>query len=206
MPIDQKTKDKALLQIVYLFILPVLLIYFNIIPAQFRVQLLAIVALVTVFIMIREKWDTVKIGLFKRYSIGTIILYSLFTVIGLWWLLHFAREFGFHPENNWWRNERFLLLFIPLSILQEVLYRMFLIPKLKELFETRMTVVLVNAALFTLLHIIYPEPALMLPLAFAGGLGFAALYLYRPNIVLISITHIILNFVAVLLGFFTFAS
>jgi membrane protease YdiL (CAAX protease family) len=98
---------------------------------------------------------------------------------------------------------RLIVFFIPVSVFQEIVYRGFLMPRLGSILKNNVQVVFVNALLFALLHIIYPRPEIMLSLAFVSGLVFAVLYQKYPNIVLISITHAILNFVAVMFGFFT---
>ena len=79
-------------------------------------------------------------------------------------------------------------------------------PHLRSIFKDAITVILVNAGLFAMLHLFYPEPALVLPLAFIGGLGFATLYYVYPNFWLSSFAHIIFNFVAVSAGFFVVVS
>jgi membrane protease YdiL (CAAX protease family) len=88
--------------------------------------------------------------------------------------------------------------------LQEIAYRGFLFPKLKELTNSWLVIIFVNTILFTILHAIYPMPGLMLPVAFISGLALAVMYRFYPNLILISLSHAILNFIAVLHGFFFF--
>lgn len=203
---NSKTKDLALLQVVYIFIIPILLMYFNIIPKSFRLETLAMTVLLMIGIMIHKKWSKDRFGVHTKINLKGIVLYSAFVIAGVSSVMFFANKLGFEPAPFWWHNTRFLALFIPLSVLQEIAYRGFLMPTLHDIFPDHTTVILVNAGLFTLLHIIYPEPSIMLPLAFAGGLGFAALYEWYPNLFLVSVAHTILNFVAVLYGFFSLAS
>lgn len=196
----------ALLEVVYIFIIPVLLIYYGVIPMNYRIPTLIAITVFLIGIMIESKWTKAQIGLSTKITTKAIILYSVFTIVGVWSIVIFGKELGYTPLENWQTNTRFLAFFIPLSVLQEIAFRGFLIPRLHQIFTDHTTVVLVNAGLFTILHIIYPEPNLMLPLAFAGGLGFAALYEFYPNIILVSISHTILNFFAVLYGFFSIIS
>ena len=52
------------------------------------------------------------------------------------------------------------------------------------------------------LHSIFPNPTIGLPIAFIGGLGFALMYMKYPSLLLIIISHSIINFFVVLYGFF----
>lgn len=62
-----------------------------------------------------------------------------------------------------------------------------------------------NALIFTFAHVIYPNKKINLPLIFVAGMAFAVIYFYYPNLILIAISHIILNYAALLFGFFTLA-
>ncbi len=195
----------ALLQILYIFVVPIVLIYTGILPVDFRVLLLFFVTLLTVGIMRHEKMTHEESGLIKPWW-KYWEWYLLVLVVGLAFTVYLS---NFIPERKIipiWKNVRLLTLFIPISILQEVLYRSFLMHKLKSLFNNMWTVILANTFLFTLLHIIYPHKEIMLPFAFSGGIVFAYIYYKKPNIVLISILHAILNFTAVYLGFFVIPS
>lgn len=195
----------ALLQILYIFVVPIVLIYTGILPVDFRVLLLFFVTLLTIGIMRHEKMTHEESGFtnpwWKYWQWYLIVL-----IVGFVFTLYLS---NFIPERNIipiWRNTRLLTLFIPISILQEVLYRSFLMHKLRSLFSNMWTVILTNTFLFTLLHVIYPHKQIMLPFAFSAGIVFAYIYYKKPNIVLISILHAILNFTAVYLGFFVIPS
>lgn len=199
-------KQIVLFQVIGIFIIPILLLYYNIFSKGLRVIILGIACICIGIIIHREKWTFPSLGLsthtFKKY----LIPYLLFICVGVTGILLFAENYEMEPQSDWWTKPHFLFLFLVVSFLQEFAYRGFLIPKLKKVFSDRLGVVLINALIFTLLHIIYPIPQLMLPLAFAGGLAFATIYMKYPNLVLISIAHSVLNFVAVLYGFFVIHS
>lgn len=97
------------------------------------------------------------------------------------------------------------LFFIPISVFQEFAFRSFLIERLKEIYSNKFLIIFLNATLFTLIHVIYPNLGIGLPLAFISGVFFAWLYFKYPNFLLISISHSALNIAAVLLGFFSIA-
>jgi membrane protease YdiL (CAAX protease family) len=73
---------------------------------------------------------------------------------------------------------------------------------LRKAFNNVPFVIFLNASLFALIHIIYINTDIVLPLTFIGGIGFAVMYYKYPNLVMISISHTILNFTAMILGFF----
>jgi membrane protease YdiL (CAAX protease family) len=106
------------------------------------------------------------------------------------------------PFLNWWKNAKFLLLFIPLSVLQEVIFRGVLMNMLRRVFTNPVFIIGLNASLFALMHVIYLNSAFVLPVTFIAGVGFAWMYYKYQNLVLISISHTILNFVGMILGFF----
>jgi len=195
-------KRKVAFQIIGIFIVPVMLLYFNILPTSWRVIVLFAICFLVYRIVEREKWSPKDLGLsrdtFKKY----LFPYLGFIVTGVFGILYFAQKMNMETQHFWWTKPHFLFLFLVVSFLQEFAYRGFLIPLLKKFFTDRLGIVLINALLFTLIHIIYPIPQIMLPLAFIGGLTFAVIYMKYPNLWLISIAHSVLNFVAVLHGFF----
>jgi membrane protease YdiL (CAAX protease family) len=116
-----------------------------------------------------------------------------------------ANTFHLTPPFLWWMNRKLLALFVFVSVFQEFAFRGFLIPVLGKIFHRNFAIVLINAVLFAGMHSIYSFPIIALPVAFVGGLVFAGLYIKYPNLILISIMHCILNFVAVGYGFFAIA-
>lgn len=76
--------------------------------------------------------------------------------------------------------------------------------KTKKILNNITIVIIINGLLFSFLHIIFPKPQIMLPLALMAGLGFAFIYYKFQNLILISLSHGILNFFAVLYGLFSF--
>jgi membrane protease YdiL (CAAX protease family) len=84
-------------------------------------------------------------------------------------------------------------LFIVSSFIQEFVFRSFLTVKLFAVYDSVIFVILMNAALFTLMHLIYSEDNSVFAPLFIVGLCFAALYVYFPNLILITLSHSVLN-------------
>lgn len=196
-----KKEELVLVQVFYLFIVPVLLLYFNIIPVSLRLWLFLFIALLLLGIIYRSKWTYADIGLnrnWKKYWLQ----YAFFTTGGILFLYWLAVIVPHDPFLNWWENKRFLLLFIPISLMQEVLFRGILMKMLLEAFKKVEIAIFINAVVFSVLHIIYLNSTFVLPLTFLGGIAFAWMYVKYKNLILISISHTIFNFVAMILGFF----
>jgi len=197
------SKRLILVQIFLIFILPVFLIYFNILPVSWRMILLLVCSLVLYGIIRKEDWSFEDLGLHHHNYKKAIPFYAGFTVLGV--LLLFFIHHEINPPDIATRLFfiKTFAFFIPISFFQEFAFRAFLVPRLKTLYKNELFIIFFNAILFTLIHIIYPNWGIGLPLAFFSGIFFAWLYIKYPNLVLVSISHAILNITAVLLGFFT---
>ena len=197
------SKRLILVQIFLIFILPVFLIYFNILPVSWRMILLAACSLLIYGIIRREEWSFEEMGLHHHNYKKAIPFYASFTALGVLILFFINHQLDPHDIESRIFFIKTFAFFVPISFFQEFAFRVFLIPRLKMLYKNEFFVIFFNAILFTLIHIIYPNLGVGLPLAFFSGIFFAWLYIKYPNLVLVSISHAILNVTAVLLGFFT---
>jgi membrane protease YdiL (CAAX protease family) len=192
-----------LLQILLIFVLPIILLFFNIIKKRFRLLLLFLISLLAIGIVFVEKISANNLGLRIDNFRISIFPYAIFTIVALIAIFLFAFLLRRKPDVNWKKDIHFLYLFIPISALQEFLYRGFLFFKLESVSTNIFWVILANTVLFTLLHVIYRDIKVNIPFAFVAGLGFSLMYYYYPNLILISISHMILNYFAVFFGFFS---
>jgi len=197
------TKEKELVwtQILYLFIIPTLLLYFKIIPREFRLLLLFSVSLFLYGIVRHSKWTWSNLGVSKKFM-KDIVPYTVFTLAGVGFLFWLSAIVPHSPFPNWWKNLKFLIFFIPVSIFQELAFRGILMRMLRQVFTNPAFIIIMNATIFSLIHIIYINATFVLPLTFIAGIGFAWIYYKYPNLILISISHTALNFVGMVLGFF----
>ncbi len=198
----KQNKIKAVMQISAIFILPILLIFSGIIPVKYRfIVLLATTILVTT-ITISEKWSLQNLGIRFDNIKNCIFWYFLLTVSVTAAMIVLAKPLNQNTQSIF-GNIHFQYGFIILSFLQEFLFRSFLIPKLKILTASPTIIIISNGLLFGFLHIIFPHSLLLFLLSSLLGVGFAVVYFYRPNLILATIAHSIINFVAV---FYCFAS
>jgi membrane protease YdiL (CAAX protease family) len=71
-----------------------------------------------------------------------------------------------------------------------------------QVFRSPIFIIILNAGVFALMHVIYLNFKFVLPMTFIAGIGFAWMYYRYKNLILISVSHTVLNFVAMILGFF----
>lgn len=197
----KKERELVWVQILYLYIIPVLLLYFKILPGNLRAILLFGIALLLIGIVKHAKWTYADLGI-RRDFMKDIIPYTLFTIGGIMFLVWLSQVVPHSPFLRWWSNVKFLLLFVPLSVLQEIIFRGILMNMLERAFKSPIFIILLNASVFAMMHVIYLNSVFVLPMTFIAGVGFAWMYYQYKNLPLISIAHTILNFTAMILGFF----
>ena len=197
----KKKREIVFLQILYLYIIPTMLFYFDVIPDKFRFVTLLCIALTLYGIVRKHHWTSSEFGITKNFM-KDIAPYFIFTVSGVLFLVWLAKITPHSPMLEWWDNKKFILLFIPFSILQEIIFRGVLMRLLRKAFTSPVFIITINAALFSFMHVIYTHSIFVLPMTFIGGIGFAWMYYKYPNLILISASHTVFNFVGMILGFF----
>lgn len=197
----KKEKEIVWAQILYLYVIPVLLLYFKVIPNNLRVIMLLGVAILLFGIVKHAKWTYKDLGINKDFM-KDIVPYSLFTFGAVCFLIWLSQVVPHEPFLEWWESTKFLVLFIPISVLQEIIFRGILMNFLKRAFTSPIFIIALNAGVFAFMHVIYLNSIFVLPFTFIAGIGFAWMYYKYENLIFISIAHTILNFVAVALGFF----
>ncbi len=80
------------------------------------------------------------------------------------------------------RTYPFIYLSVLGSIAQELFFRGWLMQFLKKRMQNPIKIILINSALFALMHVVIPLQYIFIPVSFVMGIGFAAVYYYFPNI------------------------
>lgn len=187
-------RSSAITAIIALYVLPFALVMGGAVPVDLR-RWLYVVGGIAAFVIVRYarlswrdfgfRWDNAR---------AALLPYAAFAVLGAMGIVAVAIGSGRVPRVEWWLAPHFRYgLLIPVSAAQEFFYRGMLMPLLAVVTPRRGVIILLNAALFAFLHIVFPDPATVLPLSFLGGLVFAALWLRWPNIWIASAAHIVLN-------------
>lgn len=194
-----------LIEVFLISIFPISLIKFKIIPAKFRLVVLAWVVIFLVALIIFQDGTSVNLGMRMSNLNIQIGAYLSVTFIVTLFLLGLARYLKMKSAKEWYNDPHFLFLFVPISFAQQFLFQGFVLFKLQQVFPVAIAIV-ITALIFGYMHTIFPRPVLSMTLGIIAGLLFATLYTMYPNIIIASVTHSILNFSAVYLGFFTFVN
>ncbi|MFA6324849.1 MAG: type II CAAX endopeptidase family protein [Candidatus Paceibacterota bacterium] len=189
-------------QILLIFVLPIFLLYFKIVPSNWRIILLVLSSLFIYGIIRHEHWSYEEMGIRHDNIKRALPFYLLLIVIGLLSLFIIDSKINLPDIDTKIFFIKTFIFFLPISFFQEFIFRSFLIPRLRKLFNNNYSIIFLNTILFVFMHIIYSNWIIILPLLFVSGILFAWIYLKHPNLILISITHSVLNLTAMLLGFF----
>lgn len=192
----------AFWRIVLVYMLPMLLVVWGVIPFVWHIPVMLSMTLFIFYFVHKDKLTKEDLGMVKPSNIKDYLIYFFAIVIGLTGILYFANALGYSPMPEWHKHPTFLYLFIPISVLQEFAYRSVLTKELHYIFDEDAQIILANAGIFAILHIIYPNAFAVLPLTIIGGLFLSTLWKIKPNFYLISFAHVVFNFTAVLYGFF----
>ncbi len=191
-----------ILQVAFVFVVPVALIYFGVLPFQHRIIIIGTYSIFAVLLVVFQRWSPKSLGIRTDNLDKVIIPYTIFTIFSILILVGVAYLLNKKPIDAWYTHTHLLFLFLPSSITQEFLYRGFLMEELSRLKLSIFSVIAVNTILFTFLHTIYAQKAIVLPLVFASGIGFAWMYHKYPNLIAISASHAILNLTAIIFTYF----
>jgi membrane protease YdiL (CAAX protease family) len=194
------------LEIAVLFVfLPIIPLYAGIIPLRHRWTWWTAIFLLLLAIVRERGYDLGALGIRTDNFFGAVVPYGVAAVFGIMVILALARSSKKRPARRWFKHPPFFVFSIAVGALQEFAYRGFLMPELALAIPSIGIVIAINAALFSFAHVIYPNPKVTVPLTFFAGVGFAAIYAWYPNLILAAALHAILNFVATLYGFVSFA-
>lgn len=155
----------------------------------------------TLLAVIVEKWSLMRLGLRLDNFNASLWPYLVFTILGFLAIFAYATLLKQPHAIDWHKTSFFLHVFLLMSVAQEFIYRTFLIPKLMTFTQNTALVMLIDSAIFLSPHLIYAELKKSLPLVFIGGLGFCWMYIHYPNLILISLSHAVLNATVIYFGF-----
>ena len=192
-----------ILLVIFLFVVPPFLFYFNLVKYKYRFYALTGITIIAINIMLLEEWSLADVGLRLDNFVPDIIPYALFTIAISILLIVISRNIlGKDHQVRWWTNQHLLWGFIPISFFQEFLFRSFLIPLLHNIFVSAIIIVLVNAFLFMLIHVIYKHTLVDMLMVFLEGILLATMYVIYPNLILIALAHSAHNFIAYYYNYF----
>ncbi len=201
-PQTKGVRELAIARVMLFFVLPIVLLYFGIVPIEGRMLMLLVFSVLIYGSIKNDGWVASDLGLTRKTIKSMWKPYTVATLIALVLVVVFAESLGMSGTERWWVNPHFLFLFLFVSVFQEFAFRGFLMPILSQIFPDGLTIVIINSLLFAGMHAIYPFPHIGLPFSFVAGIFFASLYRRYPNLILVSLSHAVLNFAVVWYGFF----
>lgn len=191
-----------IIEFILISLFPVSIITFGLAPSVYHYAVILLVTMYTSGVVLYRKWTRFDLGMridtlifWKQYLFWTIIATIAIIVI------HHVLNM---PDIVWKRGMLIKLVFISLALscIQEFLYRGYLFRLFQDITHHMGWVVILNIAVFTYMHTMFPHLKIVIPLTAAGGILFAVLYNKYPNVYLVSGMHFVLNFTVLYLGFF----
>lgn len=184
-------QGKAILELLFLIALPVILASFLSLETSnlviFPFALLIIGRCVFLF---RSSQMTIQQDIHQKSKESVFGRYLIFTSMSLG-AVYILREKIILPQ--WLVNGEpiwFLALHV---VIQEIIFRTYLINRLKLLRMRKAATALSSALVFASVHLLLPNAGLVFALTFVAGLVWSYLYLTKPSLVLVTTSHFLIN-------------
>jgi membrane protease YdiL (CAAX protease family) len=192
-----RSTTAALSILVALYIVPTVAIALGIIPYKHRFTALYVIFLIAVYISYRQHLSLAELG----FSRPPLLWFAAVTVIPIATLYFLVVTKILPPISGPKVGSGFLLFFICLSApTQEFIYRSFLFAQLRSVVELgALGRILCSALLYGLMHIIYRDLRTVV-LTTAIGLLWAWCYEQTGNLLIVTVSHMILGVVALSLN------
>lgn len=145
-----------------------------------------------VYLFVKKRMTLDK-DLFGRedFYLGSVyyVLFTAVAVVGLVYL----RPYISLPE--WLKNGEAVWFLALHALLQEFIFRVYALNRLKLIFQSRVVVVIVGALIFSLSHFVLPDALNVVLLTFVSGVFWSILHLRYPNFFLLVMSHFVVNLV-----------
>ncbi len=194
---------EIIFEVLFLFILPTVLLRYYPLSHKHRFAVFLLIPLILMGIVLWEQWSFAEIGFRTDTLFSAGVAYGIFTIVGILGIILYANSLQRLPRRKWWKHWHFQIGFLLLAFLQQFTFQGFLVHQFQLLSLPSILIVIITAVLYIFIHSIYSDFVAGLPLLILAGVMFAWLYLIYPNILIATLSHAILNFIAVLYGFFS---
>ncbi len=194
---------EIVIQVLFLFILPTMLLRYYPLSHKHRFAVFLVIPLILTGIVLWEHWSFADVGFRTDTLLSASVAYGMFTLMGILGIIFYSNNLQRTPRREWWKHWHFQIGFLLLAFLQQFTFQGFLVHQFQLLGLSSVLIVIITTVLYIFIHSIYRDFAAGLPLLIIAGVMFAWLYLVYPNILIATLSHSILNFTAVLYGFFS---
>ena len=183
--------------ILLLYILPVVLLVAGVIPFRWRFQTLLLISLGAILLSWRYQYSPLALG----FNVPRLLPTFFWILLPIALFITVEVIFRLRGRQAPIVNVGFFLFFVFVSApAQEFIYRSFLFAQMDSMTHwTSLTKILVSAALYSLMHVIYRDE-LTLFLTFAIGLVWAGLYVHTRSFAIVALSHAVLGALAIFLG------
>lgn len=194
-----KEQQKVILIVGLAYILPVLLIYLELVPFRARFYILILAAVAILAIARLYRFSTVELGFTKQHlrsSLSAIALPTLASAL-LMFIYYFIQ--GPRIDNSAYKWTFYLFFVLVSSPLQEFLYRGFLLGIFSRAKLAIWLQILLSTLLYSFVHLIYQDVPTLLS-TFIVGLFWGCHYARYRNLYSIIVSHSVLGAIAILVG------
>lgn len=199
---DETLKKREFIGFIgFFYALPILLLYFDVIPFRAYYAILLLMGLVLAAYSIQQGISAEELGFVRRNLVPALLYAVPFTVFGII-LIVLASKFNLYrkvgTETVVWYYFFYLLVSAPV---QEFIFRSLMLHELKMFFRgNKVVLILLSALLFALAHIFFHSLG-VLAATFVAGVIWAWIFEHRPNFWAIWISHATLGAVAIAFHF-----
>jgi len=191
-----------ILEIILIFILPILWFLLGLGLWEHRLVIFEIFVGLLILLAISHKMNFREMGfrLDNFFQSARLLFPGVLLAIIIIVLFYEFRIGTKYFFNNWWNNYFFAYYFLLSALSQEFGYRGYLVTRLKSLFKNPLPIILINASLFALLHILHLSLFITIE-AFFFGAFLTWVYLKKPNLIASSLAHALVGGLVIILGF-----
>ncbi|MEM6399158.1 MAG: CPBP family intramembrane glutamic endopeptidase [Cyanobacteria bacterium P01_D01_bin.116] len=194
-----RERQKVVLIILFTYILPVLLVYLQLIPFTWRFYLLILAAAAILIINLLYRFSPLELGFTKKNLLSSLKAIALPTLGCALLMFGYYLLQGSRIDNSDY-SWTFYLFFVAISSpLQEFLYRGFLFNLFSTVKMRKWQQILLSAFLYSFVHLIYRDLPTLIS-TFAIGIFWGYHYIKYRNLHSIIISHSLLGAIAILVG------
>ena len=179
--------------IILFFIVPTILLRYNLVKYSHRMIILYIAFVFVVLCTLFFKFGFEDLGIYADYGFNVLMSYFFITIF----ILAFISLIYYSEFRNTALTFNLVSAAIIISTLQEFSFRGFLIPLLERIYPNVFFVLFFNVFIFWFIHLIYTNTWKSHLVMIAGSVCSTIVYILYPNLVFAIISHIIINIFAI---------